>query len=297
MLCPRCSLKLPRNTLACARCGELTPRPTGLALDTRPPRQGPRLVPLLGRDLPIDRRQRGVRAVGLPPLRVRPSAPLWARGEDRDPPRRHLQAVPSPDLPVDGAAALRPASILHQARTEPDWHQLPADDLDPLSELLEVDDLDLLEVLPAPLGARAGAAVVDLGVVLAAVLLAALAAVFAFGPDRVLPFLDRGLDYVVDGLLVGQGLGFFVLGLAVVVGFTYVTLAHALLGATFGKRLFGLRIVNRDGLSPSLGESFFRALAAAVSLLPAGLGYALALFDARRLTLHDRLVGTRVVRD
>jgi uncharacterized RDD family membrane protein YckC len=75
----------------------------------------------------------------------------------------------------------------------------------------------------------------------------------------------------------------------------YTTLAHALAGATLGKRLLRLRIVGPDGTRPSLGRSAARAALALVSAGALGLGFLLALFTPSGRALHDLLARTWVV--
>jgi uncharacterized RDD family membrane protein YckC len=188
-------------------------------------------------------------------------------------------------------------STVHRAKTEPAWHREPQFQVSRISvaELPFERPSSVWE--SAPLASRLGAATIDAAVVLAALGVALALGLVAYGPSRVAPFWDRGFDYVVDGLFVRQRLGLFVVGLGTCLAFAYSTLAHAILGATFGKRAFGLRVVDVEGERPGLGVSCARAVAGFASLGLACVGYAFALFDGRRLTLHDRLVGTRVVRD
>ena len=75
----------------------------------------------------------------------------------------------------------------------------------------------------------------------------------------------------------------------------YATLAHALMGATAGKRVAGLHLVGRDGRRPSLGRSAARSVLAVLSFLLLGLGCLLALFTRTGRALHDFLAGTYVV--
>src|SRR5690606_12095327 len=104
MTCPRCSMLIPAGTLVCARCGELTPRPTGLPFDTRPPADGPRAP--LTREVPLDRRGRGVRAIGpLGPVKVRPAQVQWSRGRDLREPRDDHRRPPAA---VEGSVVRMP---------------------------------------------------------------------------------------------------------------------------------------------------------------------------------------------
>jgi uncharacterized RDD family membrane protein YckC len=76
----------------------------------------------------------------------------------------------------------------------------------------------------------------------------------------------------------------------------YVTAAHALAGATLGKRLLGLRVVGPDGARPSPGRSAARSALAVASAAFLGLGFALALFTRSGRGLHDLLARTWVVK-
>jgi uncharacterized RDD family membrane protein YckC len=75
----------------------------------------------------------------------------------------------------------------------------------------------------------------------------------------------------------------------------YHALAHAMAGATLGKRLVGIRVVGPDGRRPGLGRATVRAVLGVVSLLLLGLGVLLALFTRSGRALHDLLARTWVV--
>ena len=75
----------------------------------------------------------------------------------------------------------------------------------------------------------------------------------------------------------------------------YATLAHALAGATLGKRLLRLRVVGPDGARPTLARSAARSALAVVSAAALGLGFLLALFAPRGRALHDLVARTWVV--
>lgn len=75
----------------------------------------------------------------------------------------------------------------------------------------------------------------------------------------------------------------------------YSALGTALMGATPGKRLLGLRVVGGDGRRPSPGRAAARAALILLSIALAGLGCLLALFAPSGRGLHDFLAGTYVV--
>ncbi len=67
--------------------------------------------------------------------------------------------------------------------------------------------------------------------------------------------------------------------------------------ATIGKRWTGLKVVDDRGERITFLRATGRFAAKFISALPCFLGFVAALFSPRNLTLHDRLSGTRVVRD
>jgi uncharacterized RDD family membrane protein YckC len=106
---------------------------------------------------------------------------------------------------------------------------------------------------------------------------------------------QTGLDWVLDAAARHQGLVLPTLAVLAAASFVHATLGHALMGATLGKRLLGLRVVARDGRRPTLGRSAIRAALSLLSFLLLGLGCLLALFTVSGRALHDFLAGTYVV--
>ena len=68
-------------------------------------------------------------------------------------------------------------------------------------------------------------------------------------------------------------------------------------GQTLGKRVLGLRVVRLDGLPINWWVAFERAGGYAAGFATGLLGFAQIFWDANRQAIHDRIVGTVVVRD
>lgn len=69
-----------------------------------------------------------------------------------------------------------------------------------------------------------------------------------------------------------------------------------LYGTTPGKFLLDLRVVDhRTGGRPRVGRALLRYCAYFVSIVPLGLGFAVALANVHKRALHDYIAGTRVV--
>ena len=102
-----------------------------------------------------------------------------------------------------------------------------------------------------------------------------------------------GLDWGrVGGLPWAPFLAFFAL-----INGGYVTVFTMASGQTIGQMLTGVRVVDATGGHLTLGSALARTSALALSWVPAGLGFLPMLMSSDRRALHDRLVGTRVVRD
>ena len=68
-------------------------------------------------------------------------------------------------------------------------------------------------------------------------------------------------------------------------------------GATPGKMALGIKVVRPDGSGPGYGLAAGRYFATMVSGMTMGIGYIMAIFDKEKRALHDRIAGTRVVRN
>lgn len=67
-------------------------------------------------------------------------------------------------------------------------------------------------------------------------------------------------------------------------------------GQTLGMKTWGLRLVGADGGKVPTGRALARYGLAIAGLIGAGAGFVWAFIDRDRQFLHDRLLGTRIVR-
>jgi uncharacterized RDD family membrane protein YckC len=86
-------------------------------------------------------------------------------------------------------------------------------------------------------------------------------------------------------------------GLGVVVSFTYFTYFHGRTGQTPGNAALSIRVVDIEtGEVIGYGRAFGRALMAIVSTVVLLLGFLWMLWDSRKQTWHDKVVGSIPVR-
>lgn len=211
-------------------------------------------------------------------LEFTPAAFVMAQPETESSPKEHVLAV-VPPLPQAAPGEVPQAT--------------PPRKVGLINDGVESAALSYLEKLPnahavfgtsrddrAGLPSRILGAVVDL-IVIAFASCPFAAAIELWGGDW--------NDLRVKGLMAG---------IAIVVGFLYLTIATALTGRTLGMRVLRIRAVDvHSGLLPSGSQSSRRALGYIFSLACAGLGVCYALIDAEHRTAHDHFSGTIVVRD
>jgi uncharacterized RDD family membrane protein YckC len=153
-------------------------------------------------------------------------------------------------------------------------------------------DVDAIEVhlQRAPSWRRAAAWVVDLA--LLGIFVGLLLAPVLTRAD--LP-VDTTLAGMLEALTRSRGVLLPSITLALVAAFAYQWLGLALMGATPGSRLLGLRVAGPDGRRPSPGRSAVRAALSIPSFLLLGLGVLLGLFTRSGRALHDFGARTWVV--
>jgi uncharacterized RDD family membrane protein YckC len=145
------------------------------------------------------------------------------------------------------------------------------------------DTVALLMETP-PLAARLGAALIDL------VLLLGIYAVVVFLTLRI-----TGLESTLDDARVLPLVPFA--GFLCLVGFGYIAAFTVAGGQTIGKMLLKLRVIGDDGRPVDAAGGVLRAVGCMLVPITAGLSYVPVLFSSDHRALHDRLAGTRVVRE
>jgi uncharacterized RDD family membrane protein YckC len=196
-----------------------------------------------------------------PPLSVRRTTPEVPRLRDEPRPIAPMLDLASPELETDAVPPITPA-----ARARAVSWKAPS---------------DTPPLVPAGLMARLAAVAIDLGLLAAVDLAVVYFTVQMCGLSAAeISMLPKGP--LLAFLLVQNG-GYFV--------------AFTAGGQTLGKVAAGIRVVSADpGGTPGLAHAVLRTLVWILLAIPAGLGFATALFSRDRRGLHDRCAGTRVVR-
>ncbi len=105
---------------------------------------------------------------------------------------------------------------------------------------------------------------------------------------------DLSGDLVRDA--TGTGTVYLIYALVPFVTILYFAISESSKAqATFGKRIMGIKVVNRRGEDMNLVNALLRA---GVKFFVSGIlfiGYLMAFFDPERRTLHDRWADTHVV--
>lgn len=101
---------------------------------------------------------------------------------------------------------------------------------------------------------------------------------------------NDGANLLNDGL---NNAGWLI---AVLVGITNLVLLPMFSGQTLGKIITGIRIVNIDGSTPSIGAIAIRqTVGYLVTLITLGAGFFISFFSGKGRTLHDLISGTVVI--
>ncbi|MDO9528804.1 MAG: RDD family protein [Syntrophales bacterium] len=76
----------------------------------------------------------------------------------------------------------------------------------------------------------------------------------------------------------------------------YFTYFHGTTGQTVGKKIFGLKVVQKTGEPITMGIAFLRWVGYLISALILYLGFIWIAFDRRKQGWHDKIAGTCVIK-
>lgn len=214
--------------------------------------------------------------------------------DDDEPPSE----LPFDDAPIVPPPAARPPLAVRRATPEvprhrprttrpvrPESLQLEPEppDAETAARGSTGDTVASLMEIPA-LGARVGAGAID------TLLLVGLDVVVLYLTLRV-----TGLQNTLDDIRVLPIIPFG--GFLALLAFGYVAAFTVAGGQTIGKMLLSLRVIGDDGRPIDAAGGMLRAAGCMLVPLTFGLSYVPALVTADHRAVHDRIAGTRVVRE
>lgn len=111
--------------------------------------------------------------------------------------------------------------------------------------------------------------------------------------------ISEGVTFLTVSAAEIEDRDLVILSTSVVLSFLYFVAPIRKWGYTPGKRALGLRVLSRR-TDKSLGLrilTFRHFIGLPLSVLPLGLGYLMGAISKEKLTLHDRLSGTKVIQE
>jgi uncharacterized RDD family membrane protein YckC len=173
----------------------------------------------------------------------------------------------------------------------------PLRDPEPVVGVREVQEPPAPELKPAPFFLRTIAFLVDCGI-----LFVPVAILFVIGALSIeLPALWKHTNHQTISenwahlrMMMWRLSGILAIGCGWLYAAGFESSARQ---ATIGKLWMGLHVTDARGGRMTFLRATGRYVAKYISALPCFLGFIMALFSSRGLALHDRLAGTRVVRD
>lgn len=114
---------------------------------------------------------------------------------------------------------------------------------------------------------------------------------------RLVAWLIDGLIMIVPGFVLNLAVAdhYTAAGINVLVGLAYTVGFWIVEGATPGKMVMNLRVVNADGSPINPGQAVIRYFGYILNGFTLGIGYLLIVFSDRKQGLHDHIAGTVVV--
>lgn len=254
---------------------------------------------------PLPARAQATRPPAIAPMPTPPPQGRPAATPDQFPPAwsPFASAAPAPAAPAalavtpvepPRASAAEPAAPARAAPERPARPSIAPPKVSAVTASTGDAALEL-HARPAPWWRRVIAFTVDalaVGAVLALYLL--LATAIAGRPATTTHL--TGLDAWVARIHAIEHLVIPGLALAAVLSIAY-SAAFGFLwdGRTLGRRLMGIRLVDRSGLAPVPARAILRSVLAIFSFAIFLGGFWLAFFDRKRQTLHDKLTSTYLV--
>jgi uncharacterized RDD family membrane protein YckC len=104
-----------------------------------------------------------------------------------------------------------------------------------------------------------------------------------------------GTGAIFGQAIAGQALNLLAQLILVAVRTAYSTFFLGKFGATPGKMVFKLTVVDASGGKIGYGRAFGRSCAEILSQLICAIGYIIAAFDEQKRALHDHMCNTRVI--
>ena len=281
MKCPKCQYISFGNGSRCRNCGY------EFSLTGDAP---PADLPITAHDAPI-----GPLAdlpLSAPPPAAKVELPLFPGGGMPD----DAPLVSAPAVPRAPLAVRRPAPAPPKApQARPDVDREPELELEPApAQPAGPQRPAPVQAIPDTEAARSG----QIAPVASRVVAAAIDLAIVGGIDAIVLYLTlrlAGLTFAELSVLPKVPLITFLL----LLNGGYFVLFTAAGGQTIGKMASGIRVVPQQpdaGIRVPFSTAVVRAVAYAISLLPAGLGFVPILFSPDGRALHDRLSDTRVVK-
>lgn len=107
---------------------------------------------------------------------------------------------------------------------------------------------------------------------------------------------ERGLlNRILDAMADGIWSNLFSLWPAWLIAALYFASSTAFFGRSAGQQCLSLRVVDQEGLIPSMRHCTLRAIALVITNLPMGLGFLWSLIDASGRSIHDHIATTYVI--
>jgi uncharacterized RDD family membrane protein YckC len=208
-------------------------------------------------------------------------------------PAEPFDSLPFDDAPIVFPPAARPPLAVRRATAEAPRHR-PRTTRPIKPQPLQLEPEPAPQVSPAeivahlmetpPLSARLGAGAID------AFLLIGLDAAIVYLTLRV-----AGLANTIDDVRVLPPIPF--VGFLILLAFGYLATFTVAGGQTIGKMLMNLRVIGDDGRRIDASSGMLRAAGCMLVPVSLGLSYVPVVVTSDHRALHDRLAGTRVVRD